>query len=408
MQTPVLYISYDGMTDPLGQSQVIPYIKGLSEKGFRFTLLSAEKKENFHKAKDAVLKELSEYNIGWEYIIYTKKPPVLSTLYDIQKLKTKALSLYRQSNFRIVHCRSYIAALVGLYLKKKISVKFIFDMRGFYADERVDGKIWNLKNPLYNLIYRYFKRKEIEFFTMADYSVCLTNSGKEIIQNWDVFRNHKPSVEVIPCCTDLNHFSKNNIDPVLKNKFKAELSLSDTDFVLSYLGSIGTWYMPEEMLLFFKRLLLKKPESKFLFITKDNPEVILSIAEKLQINKNKILVCSAGRNEMPTLLSLSNISIFFIKPVFSKKASSPTKLGEIMGMGIPVICNSGVGDVDHVIKHGESGILVNKFETNDFDKAIDTMDALLKIPSQNFVDIAEKYFSLQKGIESYYKIYQAQ
>src|SRR5205814_6316570 len=36
----VLYISYNGMLDPLGQSQVIPYLKELSKLGVRFTLLS--------------------------------------------------------------------------------------------------------------------------------------------------------------------------------------------------------------------------------------------------------------------------------------------------------------------------------------------------------------------------------
>ena len=38
-----LYISYDGMTDPLGRSQVLPYLQGLSERGHEITLLSCEK-----------------------------------------------------------------------------------------------------------------------------------------------------------------------------------------------------------------------------------------------------------------------------------------------------------------------------------------------------------------------------
>ena len=43
----VLYISYDGMTDPLGQSQVIPYLQGLTGKGYHFSLVSFEKKNRF-------------------------------------------------------------------------------------------------------------------------------------------------------------------------------------------------------------------------------------------------------------------------------------------------------------------------------------------------------------------------
>ena len=33
MSSRVLYISYDGMTDALGQSQVLPYLCGLAQRG---------------------------------------------------------------------------------------------------------------------------------------------------------------------------------------------------------------------------------------------------------------------------------------------------------------------------------------------------------------------------------------
>jgi hypothetical protein len=49
-------------------------------------------------------------------------------------------------------------------------------------------------------------------------------------------------------------------------------------------------------------------------------------------------------------ISLFDTSIFFIRPTYSKKASSPTKQGEIMAMGIPLICNYGVGDTDEIVK----------------------------------------------------------
>jgi hypothetical protein len=46
----VLYISYNGMLDPLGQSQVIPYLKELSRAGVQFTLLSFERPHAFTPA----------------------------------------------------------------------------------------------------------------------------------------------------------------------------------------------------------------------------------------------------------------------------------------------------------------------------------------------------------------------
>jgi len=50
----VLYLSYDGMTDSLGKSQVLPYLVGLSTKGFRITLISFEKNNLLKKHKSQI------------------------------------------------------------------------------------------------------------------------------------------------------------------------------------------------------------------------------------------------------------------------------------------------------------------------------------------------------------------
>lgn len=197
------------MTDQLGQSQVIPYLAGLSEKNYSITIISCEKKVAFEKNKEKIQALLDNYKISWEPLLYTKKPPVLSTIYDIKKIKDKARQLFTKTEFDIVHCRSYITGMIGLFLKKKYSCKFIFDMRGFWADERVDGKIWDLDNPVYNIIYKYFKRKEKELLLNADYIISLTHNAKEIINSWKL-NNEELPIEVIPCCVDMNLFSRIN------------------------------------------------------------------------------------------------------------------------------------------------------------------------------------------------------
>ena len=151
--------------------------------------------------------------------------------------------------------------------------------------------------------------------------------------------------------------------------------------------------------------MLKKTNAKFLFITKDKPYNITNKAERFNIPISKIIVVPAERNEIPSLLSLSKISVFFIKPVFSKKASSPTKLGEILGVGIPIICNSNVGDVDNIISSSGTGLIIDNFTDAEFDKAINNIDELLKIPKEIFFLTAQKTFSLQNGIDLYNNVY---
>lgn len=403
----VLYMLYDGLTDSLGRSQVLPYILGLRKLGYTFTIVSFEKPERFEVDKGSIQKIVDNAEIKWVPLTYTASPPVLSTVYDVFQLRKTAERLHAETPFDIVHCRSYITSIVGLEMKRKHGVKFIFDMRAFYADERVDGKLWNLKNPVFKAVYNYFKKKEIEFLSEADYSVSLTSKGKDIIHGWNNIQNQPVDVEVIPCCADLDHFHPSQIDQSLQSDLKTKFELTEDDFVITYLGSIGTWYLLDEMLDFFKVLLEKRPNSKFLFITTDKPETILNPTKEKGISAQRVIISSAKREEVPTFLSLANAAIFFIQPVFSKSGSSPTKHGEMLGMGLPVIANSGVGDVDSIIEDTSSGILVKVFTTEAYEKAVEQIDDLLKIPTERLQAAAQKYYSLEEGVKSYNAVYES-
>jgi glycosyltransferase involved in cell wall biosynthesis len=402
--TKVLYVSYDGMMDSLGQSQVIPYIEGLTKLGFEFHLLSCEKPERYGSAFNQICKKLQEAKIHWHPIPYTSSPPVLSTIKDIRRLNKESEKLNREHHFQAVHCRSYIAAFVGLKLKMNNRIPFIFDMRGFWADERIDGKIWNIKNPFYYLIYKYFKRKEKEFLNNSDHIISLTEIGKsEIIKNFGFTK--KTGISVIPCCVDNELFSGDNISLADKNVWMEKLKINTGDFIVSYSGSVGTWYMLEEMLDFFIVLSENYPEAKFLFITLDDPEKIISESKSKNIGTSKIIICKAKRAEMPILLSLSTLSLFFIKPAYSKKASSPTKMGELMSMGIPFITNSGVGDIDKLVNEYKIGIVVKDQTEASYREAIGSIPALLEQDSEISKNVAKTKYSLEYGVTSYYKIY---
>ena len=124
-------------------------------------------------------------------------------------------------------------------------------MRGFWADERVEGGIWDKNNPIFKRAYNFFKGKEIEFFNESDAIVSLTNNGKQEIESWDNLPN-RPQIEVIPCCVDLNHFRSEKVDKVALEAKRTQLGILKDDFVLGYVGSIGTWYMLPEMLDYYR------------------------------------------------------------------------------------------------------------------------------------------------------------
>ena len=401
----ILFISYDGMTDPLGQSQVIPYLKGLTKAGYEFVILSCDKTEKFKAHKALVEQSLHKYPISWVSMPYHKYPPVLSSIYDFFRLKKKAGQLHRIHQFSMSHTRVGVPQLVALYLKKRYGIKFLNDIRGFWADERVDGGMWNLKNPLYKLVYHFFKRKEDECIRVADYNTCLTAKAKEIILGWD----HLPQpvrIEIVPCSADLKLFNHTSIDPQLKGALKKELGINDDDFIISYLGSIGGWYLTRQMMQFCRLLLDKKPQARFLFISNNNHQDIENAAAGFNIPPGKIMVRQGSRKEVPVLLSFSKFSLFFIKPCFSKLSSSPTKHGEIMAMGIPVITNSGVGDVKEIIEKYNAGYVLEDFE---IPSMITVIEDICKNGRQFNPEMIRQgaidYYDLDKTLEVYKKVY---
>lgn len=399
----ILYLSYDGMTDPLGQSQVLPYLAGLSNSGYSITLISFEKKNKYAENKNQIEQICSQAHIQWTPLSYTKRPPVFSTLWDYRKMIRKARQLHDEQHFDLVHCRSYITSLAGLVLKKKNGLKFLFDMRGFWADERVDGKLWNLRNPLYHLIYKFFKSKENEFLQQADGVISLTESGKSEMLNWQLPNLSAPKIKVIPCAADFSLFSL--VSSEKRELAKIKLGFSKGDFVLSYVGSLGTWYLLEEMAKFFQILKTKCSTAKFLILTPDDPEFAKGILAKQSVNLADVVIMYAPRKQLVELVSASDYNLFFIKQAYSKKASSPTKLGEMLAMGIPVICNSGVGDVESIVNKTNSGICVHDFSTDTLSKAV---DQILKHDPYDHAGIrrsAYEIYDLQRGIESYCEVY---
>jgi len=396
-----LYITYDGAMDPLGQSQVIPYLTGLSSLGAEITLLSFEKKENLNNREYAneLMRRLEKSNIKWVILKYHKSPKLPAALYDIMAGFLKAFRISSKGNIDFIHARSYIPGLIAYGIKRVRNIKYLLDIRGLWADERVDGDLW----PKESFLYRITKRLEKTLLLNSASIVVLTNKAKTIVKNFDYMKDRNSRIDVIPTCADLNRFNIRQKDADI------EMSLNIKDkFVFSYSGSIGTWYMLDEMIDFFKILKEKIKNSFFLFLANRDEDVIEAKMKKYGIPEEDYAVRSAAYSDVAKWLSAADASIFFIKPTFSKKTSCPTKFAESLGCGIPVITNSEVGDVDQIVRSNRIGVVIDRFDTASYKTAVNGLMALmndrdaLKTRCRN---TAERLLSLRDGVKHFHEIY---
>ena len=389
-----LYLSYDGLTDPLGQAQILPYLLGLEQQGMGFVIISFEKKVAFLAHKQHVHKQLEGRDIQWIPLSYTKKPAVFSTLYDLWRMK-RAAKKSLSSAHTIIHCRSYLPMLVAMSIHQ--GRKVIFDMRGLWADERVDGNLWPQHKPLYRWIYRYFLRKEKEFVQHSDALVSLTHDGIKALSERYGSSILENKSTVIPCCVDSELFQPEN--PPLN--LKRSLGIPEEGKVLIHVGSVGTWYRLDQELVFFNALSALDPTWYFLILTKDTTAAT-SIVNSNQSLSSRVVIHSAPHHEVPSFFNLAQASIQFIEPAFSKRASSPVKLGESLAMGVPVIANAGIGDSQALIQEGLAGICINSWD--DIPSAVADFQRM-RFDSNAIREYAIRTLGLEQGITAYHQVY---
>ena len=399
----ILYMTYDGLTSLIGQSQVWPYLKGLAAAGHEFDVISFEHEERRKRIGNAVARDVEASAVTWHPCNFRARPPVLAKLLDQREMIRTAERIAACGHIDAVHARSYVAADVALKLKRRFGLPFIFDMRGFWVDERREGGRWRQSNPLYRLIYRQWKAKERAFTAGADHIVVLTKAAKSVIEEWDDYRGQP--VTVIPCCID--HAAFTLPAPGQRETARAKLGIGDAATVLVYLGSIGTIYLLGDMLRFFSRLKQARPGAKFLFIGWLTREEVLAAANAAgtEIEADEIIIQPSEHGEVPFWLAAADIAIALRQPSFSSLGASPTKLAEYLACGLPVIVNDGVGDVGSLVGQLDAGAVLTTMSDSEMDEVVSKLDDILATDPGALRERSRRIHDMPVALAKYRQVY---
>lgn len=389
----ILYISYDGMLEPLGQSQVMAYLEKLAADR-PVDLISFEKKADAKNlpAVVAMRERCRAAGIRWHAMRYHKRPSAAATAWDIAAGSARASAIAFRRKPAIIHARSYVAGLMALAAKRPSSAKLLFDMRGFWADERVDGGLW----PAGGRLYRGAKRAEDWLLRAADHVVTLTHASADELLNFPAVQAVRPPITVIPTCADLDRF----IPPAKR---------PGEPFVIGHIGSVGTWYLLDEMVRSFKALRQVVPGARWLIVNRGEHDRIREALASNRVDPAHVELLAAEPAEMPTLIGRMHAGMAIIRPAFSKIASAPTKLAEYLGCGVPCLGNAGVGDIQAILDGRDVGITLHRFDDATIAAAMMELTDLAGEPgiAQRCRGAALELFSLDKGVAEYRRVYAA-
>ena len=406
----VLVITYDGLLEPAGNAHVLPYVEAITREGVRLRVLSFEKAEDVNDASrmQKTRARLEAAGIDWTPLRH-RRLRVFGMIVEVVSGALAAARMTRARSLHIVHARSYVAGLIGYLVKRTSGARFVFDMQGFWPEERVEMGMFRSDG----LLYRASKLGERLVLAAADHVVVLTESAKAIVRDREATarivspRNAKETpVTVIPLSVDLAQARPRRRAHELATEHGLERAL-----VIGNIGAVTQRYMLTEMFRFAFHVKAHRPEIKFVYLTRDRASNLRATAREAGLRDEDVLVRSVDPDDLPRWLSLFRIGIFFLRPSYAAKGSSYHELAEFLACGVPVVTNTGVGDIDVILRDDRSRVLVTGLTESDLAAAARSSLPLLEgdgVPDEvretcRFT--AEKNVSLATGVDRFARIY---
>ncbi len=381
------------MLEPLGQSQVMAYLRILSID-YCITLISFEKandiKDKYLLAK--VKADCDSHNIKWLPQPFYYKPKFVAPAWSMVIFLYLCLREVSHGSADIIHARSYIPAAVALVVNRLKGTPFIFDMRALWPEELVTAGV--IKN--HSFLHKFLVNIERRCLHRATTVVSLTHAAVDHLVKEYPKELIDQNIVVIPTCADLERFAplkKDNVHPI----------------VYSCLGTVlSGWFKVDWLATCFNVLAKLEPEAYFEIVTRDDPDKVRNSMGDSKHLQSRLKVYSLPSDQVHKAIQTHTASVMFFNEGLGKLGSSPTRMGEILGCGLPVIANAGVGDVARIIEKYRVGVLVNDGSSTSMEKAINQLTVLMQDPELELRCryAAQEVFSLVNGAEAYRNIYE--
>ncbi len=389
-----LYLTRNGLLEPLGQSQVFAYLRGLS-LDYEITVITYEKAEDLAdtnrvaQAQEACV----AHGIRWLPQKFRPRPKIIAPAMSMLRMSWLLWREVRSGHCELIHARSYIPAAVALLISRITGIPFIFDMRALWPEELITAG--RLKRG--SLLHKTIVAIERACLKHAAAVVSLTHAAVKHLKLEYPREMTDQRVEVIPTCADLERFD-------LANGRNESANVH---------GCIGTvlsgWFRTDWLAAWFRGVAHDDPEATFDIVTRDDAVLVRQCVDLDGCLGERLRIASCRPDEMPDAVSHHSVSAMFFTDGLSKLGSAPTRMAEVLGTGIPVVANEGVGDVGKIVRDNRVGVILEGPEPLQVEKAlIELKDLLLDDDlAQRCRETATKLFSLEAGTSAYKSIYDA-
>lgn len=388
----ILYLSRNGLLEPLGQSQVFSYLRILSST-YRITVISYEKLEDWKNTAlvNQLREECAQLEIRWLPQHFLSRPKVLAPALSMLRMTWLVFKEVRSQRASLIHARSYIPSTVALVVSRVLMVPFIFDMRALWPEELLTAG--RLKRG--SILHRLIVASERACLRWSEAVVSLTHAAVHHLNSVYPEEMNGKTITVIPTCANLKRFVPATTPP--------------SKLVIGCLGTVlSGWFRLDWLANFIAAAAKREPTLSFEITTRDAPDRIRSAIGGGVGLQSRVSIAPCDSDKVHEVLQGQVASVMFFTQGLGKLGSSPTRMGEILGCGLPVVANHGVGDVASIIQKYKVGVLVSGSSEYEMMQAWDELNVLLKDPNlaSRCRRAAEEVFSLESGASAYEALYE--
>lgn len=389
--TPTLYLTRNGLLEPLGQSQVFSYLRGLSQE-HRITLITYEKDNDWADTQRVaqMRAECERLGIRWLPQRFRPRPKVIAPAISMVRMVWLVVREVRRQRVRLIHARSYIPAAVALVVSRLTGVPFLFDMRALWPEELITAG--RLRRG--SMLHKAMVASERACLRHAGGVISLTHAAAEHLRRVYPEDLAGQTVSVIPTCADLDRFIPARQPPSQR--------------VIGCLGTVlSGWFRLDWLAAFLAVAAKRDPELRFELTTRDDPAQVRAAIGGDADLQSRLNIAPSPSERVHEVLQGQMASVMFFTQGLGKLGSSPTRMGEILGCGLPVIANDGVGDVAQIIRERRVGVLVSDSSEEAMEAAWDELRELMDDPGlgARCRSAAEEVFSLEGGTAAYSTLY---
>lgn len=399
-----IFITNNGLSDHIGTAQILPYLEGLAARGHQMACLSVEHPAREDHYANTIAPRLNRAGI-LHMPIRRRSAPLAGKLERfampglMQTRLDRLVDIFRPD---LIHCRSYMPLGAVLPVSQRRGLPFIFDMRGFWVDERCEVGTWT--GPVGRRIAHHFRRLENRAISDAASIVTLTEDAKSVLAT------RCPPVSattrVIPCSVDQSRFRP---DKAERTRTRASLGYARKDVVLAHLGSAGPLYQMGTTYRLLAALQALGMQARLLLIGDHDADQHIAAARAfgVRIAPGDLTCRRVPHDAVPVLLNAADIGLSFRIEGKSSLGVSATKVGEYLSCGLPVISNTGIGDIRDILPDRRFGLVLAHHDTPAITHAAHAIASAPFAPRAVIRAHAAGRFSLEHACDAYDALYRS-